>query len=159
MQLSSRACASQAAEYHFCEDIRGHVTTAPFGIEIFSGRSPDHLIHCLSRCDEIFNPLPSLHQHVMVVLQICTRRYWTMSRHDLRLLVSLRQNSIERMDHAIDRSARHQIDDGIEVIRENVSYDSDIRRSDIDNSVSVRMRGSVVFQCQLLGPLMQSHAA
>src|ERR1700680_946295 len=47
----------------------------------------------------------------------------------------------------------------MEVIRENVSYDCDIRRGDIDNSISVGMRGSVVLQRQPLRPLMQDHAA
>jgi hypothetical protein len=92
----------QAAEYHFCEDFRGDVTTTPSGIEVFGWRSRDHFIHCFSCCDEILNALLNLHQHVTVILQICARGYWTMARHDLRLRVSLRQNSVDRMDHAID---------------------------------------------------------
>src|SRR5258708_22427727 len=102
MQLSARAVACQTAEHHFCEDFRGHVTTSPFGIEIFGWRGPDHLIHCLSCCDEILNSLPNLQQHVTIILQICARGHWPMSWDDLRLLANLRQNSIERMDHAID---------------------------------------------------------
>jgi hypothetical protein len=103
MQLSTGgAGASQAAEYHFCEDIRGHVTTTPFGVEIFGWRSGDHFIHGLSRRDQNLDALPNLHQYVAVLLQICACGYWPMAWDDLCLPVSLRQKSIERMDHAID---------------------------------------------------------
>src|SRR6266478_1427269 len=60
------------------------------------------IIHCLSCRNQNLDALPNLHQYVAVLLQICTRGYWPMAGHDLRLPVSLRQNAIERMDHAID---------------------------------------------------------
>ena len=102
MQLLTRARAGQTAEYHSCEDFRGYVTTTPSGIEISGWRGRDHFIHCFSCCDEILNALSNLYQHVMVILQICARGHRTMARHDFRLRVSLRQNSIDRMNHAID---------------------------------------------------------
>ena|ERR1700686_3943970 len=144
MKLSTRAGAGQTAEYHFCEDFRRHVTTTPLGVELFGGRTCHYFIHRLSCGDEILNALPNLHQHATVILQIGARGDWTMSWHDLRLGVSLRQNSVDRTDHAIDRSAGYQIDDWINMIRENVSYDGDICRSNVGDSISVRMRRTVV---------------
>jgi len=38
-------------------------------------------------------------------------------------------------------------------------YHCDVRRSDINSRFSVRVRRSVVDQCQLLSTLMQCHAA
>ena len=93
-QLRTRLRASHAAEYHFREGFGSHVTTGPSGIEILGGHGRDHFIHRFSCCDEILNPVPDLHQHVTVVLQIGARGQWTMSRNDFCLFIGLRQNLI-----------------------------------------------------------------
>src|SRR5579859_5288945 len=102
MELPARAGVSQTAEYHFGEDFRGHVTTTPLGIEILGRRRRDHFIHRFSCCDQVLDPLPNLHQHVTVTLQICTCGDRPMSWDDLGLRVRLRQNAVERTNHAID---------------------------------------------------------
>src|ERR1700756_1686694 len=159
MNLSTRAGGGQAAKYHFCKDFRSTVTFTPLCIELFGGGSRYYFIHRLPCCDEILNALPNLHQHVTVILQICAPGDWTMSGHDLCLRVSLRQDSFDRTDHAIDRSAGYQIDDWINMIRENVSYDGDVCGSNISDRISVCMRRTVVLQCQPLRTLAQCRAA
>src|SRR5882724_4182870 len=41
------AGVNQAAEYHFRKNIRGYVTTAPFGVEVFSRRCGHCFLYCL----------------------------------------------------------------------------------------------------------------
>src|SRR5258708_29191342 len=92
----------QAAEYHFYKNIRGYVSTTPFGVEVFSRCCGHCFVYCLSCCNQIHDALPNLHQHIAVVLQIGTSGYGAMARYDLCLVVSLRQNLIDGMNHTID---------------------------------------------------------
>src|SRR5437899_12961700 len=60
------AAVSKAAEYHLCENIRRHVTTTPFSIELFRWRCGHGFVDCLSCCNQIHDALANLHQHVTV---------------------------------------------------------------------------------------------
>jgi len=86
----------------FVEDIRGHVTTTPLASKSLVGAAATTSFHGLSRRDQNLDALPNLHQYVAVLLQICACGYWPMAWTTFVLPVSLRQKSIERMDHAID---------------------------------------------------------
>jgi hypothetical protein len=54
---------------------------------------------------------------------------------------------------------RRDIDDGTNVIREDVPYHGDISRSDMNDCVSIGVRRSVIGQCQSLRSLAQRGGA
>src|SRR5258708_33687702 len=64
----SSSCARQAAEHHFCKNIRGYITATPFGIEVLSRRSGHRFTHRLPFRDQNLDALPNLSQHVAVSL-------------------------------------------------------------------------------------------
>src|SRR6266851_4597576 len=62
---------AETAEYHSRKNIRGDVTTAPLGVEVFCRRSGHGFIDCLACGNQGLDTLSNLHQHVTVVLQVC----------------------------------------------------------------------------------------
>src|ERR1700730_13589933 len=102
MRLTTDAAGvSQAAEYDFYENIRRHVTAAPCGVEVFSRCRSHYFICRLSRRNQQLDALPNLHQHVTIVLQISASGKCPVARNDFCLLVSLRQKSVEGLNHAV----------------------------------------------------------
>ena len=82
MRLPTRTALSQAAEYELGKDVRSHVATTVFGIEVFGRRGSHCFVHGLSCHSQRLDALPNLHQHVTIVFQICAGSYRPVARDD-----------------------------------------------------------------------------